>query len=75
MNPVIIPYVNNPSATADTLQDALAQTGVPDLHVLLIDQSSDPTFGAQARVDDRLSVWRQDPPLPSLSACWNRALQ
>lgn len=75
-NWVICPFRDRWDLTRDALADALAQT-LPDLRVLLIDQgSSEETRQAylQELADPRVSLWRHQPPMLSLSATWNRAL-
>jgi len=76
---VVIPFVDCWEGTRQAIEDALAQSVKP--HVLAIDNGS----GREARreidqlaleePEGRLLVWHHDPPLPSLSATWNRALR
>jgi hypothetical protein len=73
---VIIPFIDCPNETADALHDASYQLG-GQVQILLIDQgSADPTLGTAglAAADRRIRVWRHAPPLPSLAATWNAAL-
>lgn len=74
---VIIPYLDLPEMTGQAIADALQQLE-SDVRVLLIDQGSGGAgkdFGEMVGSTMRhVMVWRHDPPLPSLSATWNRAL-
>lgn len=73
----IMPAMRNPEMTEAAVGDLLAQS-VP-VQVLLVLQGVDLPFRdrflAIAEQEPRLWVWSHDPPLPSLSATWNRALQ
>lgn len=75
---ILMPFLNAPDLTLQAVEDCLAQS-VPT-RVLLIDQgASQETREAidQAidhREDHRVLCWHYLPMLPSLSACWNRAL-
>lgn len=71
MNPIIMPYLNNLAMTKDAVADCLAQTLA--VHLLLIDQGSREELDLPEQPN--LLRWRHDPPLPSLSATWNRALR
>ena len=76
MNWAIMPVLDCLNYTLDALGDVLAQS-VP-VRVLVINQgSTDETREALERYQEQHSqvlVWHHDPPLPSLSATWNRAL-
>lgn len=70
MNWVIMPYVDNHGYTEVAALDVIRQT-LPDVHLLLINNGGAPVpFN-----DPVVHHWRHDPPLPSLAATWNRALQ
>ena len=73
-----MPVVNNWPMTRVAIDDGLAQTGV-DPRVLVILQGVSDEIRRQAEDyaerEPRLLVWSHDPPLPSLSATWNRALE
>jgi hypothetical protein len=73
----IIPYLNRFDLSAAACLDALTQG--PEHRVLLIDKSQDPEIQRQSRQfasfhHPRVLLWVQDPPLTSLSATWNQAL-
>jgi glycosyltransferase involved in cell wall biosynthesis len=74
---VIMPCLNCWDYTQAAVHDALRQTLEPT--VLVIDNGS--TDATRQGLDelmwhhDRLLVWHHEPPLPSLSATWNRALR
>lgn len=74
---IIMPALNNPSVTETAIADCLAQS-VP-VKVLLILQQVDRAFRDRmeqiAESEPRLLIWSAEPPLPSLSATWNRALR
>lgn len=72
---VIIPAIDCLADTLQAVADAMAQLD-HQAEVLLIDQgSSQPAATAYAAlVDRRVRVWRHAPPLPSLAATWNTAL-
>lgn len=80
INWILMPFRDRWDLTQAALGDALAQT-LPNLRVLLIDQgSSEATREAylahlRELADSRVSLWRHQPPMLSLSATWNRALQ
>jgi hypothetical protein len=76
VNLIILPYLDCSDATRLALEDALAQSSHP--YVLLIDNGSQDAgriFGEVAEQHPRVRRWRYDPPMPSLSACWNTALE
>jgi hypothetical protein len=73
MNWVIMPYVGNHNQTEQAVYDVLDQT-LPDVHLLLIQQGGDPVPIISIETP-RVHRWKHDPPLPSLSATWNRALK
>lgn len=73
----IMPVLDNLSQTLDAAQGVLLQT-VPT-RLLIIDQgSSDDTRDALRLLAEaeplRVRLWLHDPPLPSLAATWNTAL-
>lgn len=74
---IIMPVMAGPAMTEAALADCLAQS-VP-VRVLLILQGIDLDWRNRleqiAESEPRLLLWAHDPPLPSLSATWNRALQ
>ena len=78
MNWAVMPYLGNLDQTRQAVEDVLDQT-LPDVHVLLIEQGSFAPIEvddlAIKRWHDRVHRWHHDPPLPSLSATWNRALR
>lgn len=74
---VIMPILNNLAQSLDAISDCLTQS-VPT-RVLVINQGSEtPVREALEREaelrSDRLFIWSHNPPLPSLSASWNLAL-
>ena len=75
---VIMPVLGAPALTEAAINDVLAQTVEPNL--LIINQGVDTEFRRRLeRIAEfhspRLFVWSHQPPLPSLAASWNRALQ
>jgi hypothetical protein len=74
---VIMPILGAPAYTRDAIADVLAQS-VP-IRLLLINQGVDDAFReeleriAEAH-EDRVFLWSHQPPLLSLAATWNRAL-
>jgi len=73
MNWVIMPYVGNHNQTEQAVYDVLDQS-LPNVHLLLIQQGGDPVPIISIETP-RVHRWKHDPPLPSLSATWNRALK
>ena len=74
---VIIPFIDCLDDTRDALGDALEQLrGTSD--VLLIDQGSTDTrtrqWADQVQELSHVRLWRHAPPMPSLAATWNAAL-
>lgn len=74
----IMPFLNAPAMTKQAVLDLLAQS-VPT-RVLLIGQGADHETLDDLRVfaeqhHPRVLLWSWNPALPSLSACWNRALR
>ena len=74
---IIMPVLAGPEVTVAALADCLTQT-VP-ARILVVNQGVDDGFRHQLEqyaeeYEDRLLVWSHVPPLPSLSATWNRAL-
>lgn len=74
---VVMPAKDCVDMTCQAVEDALDQS-VPT-RVLLIDQgssraSNDAFRELAERHHPRLLLWSHNPPLPCLSACWNRAL-
>lgn len=77
MNLIIMPYLDCSQLTRAAIKDCLAQS-LPST-LLLIDQGSQEAgraLGIEYALKHPGRVWRwvHDPPLPSLSATWNRAL-
>lgn len=74
---IILPAMANEELTTAALSDCLAQS-VP-VRVLLIGQGLHGDWRNRleqlAEEEPRLLNWWADPPLPSLAATWNRALQ
>ena len=74
---IICPFIDCQDYTDQALDDFLAQTGV-DVRVLLINNGSTDEvrdhFERRAIEDLRIHLWSHQPPLPSLSATWNTAL-
>jgi hypothetical protein len=72
----VMPVLAGPEMTEAALSDLLAQS-VP-VRVLIINQGVDDAFRDRlerlAEQDHRIFVWHHQPPLPSLSASWNLAL-
>lgn len=80
MNLVVMPYLDCADLTRLAVDDCLQQTCDPPTTLLLIDNGSQEAgreLGLElARLHPtRVLRWRHDPPLLSLSAVWNRALQ
>lgn len=74
---VIIPFIDCLDMTGNAIADAVGQLdGTVD--VLLIDQGSGAEVRAFAertvQLDTRTRLWQHRPPMPSLAATWNRAL-
>lgn len=77
MNYIIMPVLAGPDMTEAAIADCLAQS-VPT-RVLVINQGVDSAFRERLERlvdahDDRLLLWSHEPPLLSLAASWNRAL-
>lgn len=76
MNYIICPFINNWPLTLNAVQDMLEQT-IPT-KVILIDNGADPEVNAQAKAfsssHDRVLFITHNPPLPSLAATWNMAM-
>lgn len=75
---VIMPILGAPDLTEAAIADVLAQS-VPT-RLLLINQGVDAAFRERLELiaeqeSDRILLWSHVPPLPSLAATWNRALQ
>lgn len=75
----LIPTLDAVDYTEQAVADCLAQTGV-DPAVLVVNNGG--TTDTRQRLNqlqlthpERCFVWHHDPPLPSLSATWNRMLQ
>lgn len=78
MNPIVMPYINGPEMTYHAAQDCLDQT-LPST-LLLIDNGSalegrETAERLRFKHPGRVLTWHHDPPFPSLSAVWNRALR
>ena len=76
---IIIPVLNAPELSRRAIASAASQLGVDPLRVLVIDQgSAAPTVEMLDQMHqllgDVLRIWRHAPPLLSLSATWNLAL-
>jgi hypothetical protein len=74
----IMPILAHPEYTRAAIADCLSQS-VPT-RLLLINQGVDDAFREELeRIaeehDDRVLLWSHQPPLPSLAATWNRALE
>src|SRR5262245_23162962 len=74
----IMPVLAGPDMTFQAIADLLAQS-VPT-RVLVINQGVDTEFRTRLErlaeeCPERVFVWSHDPPLPRLSATWNRALR
>lgn len=87
MNHILMPFLDNWPMTEQAAADCLAQS-IGDVSLLLIDNGSGDdarracqrwiSQANQSRVPDGLLLvrgWFHTPPLPSLSATWNRALR
>lgn len=79
MNWIVMPVLNCLDYTLQALDDCLAQAGV-DVRVLVVNNGSqnevrEALERRMEQTDSRILVWSHDPPLPSLSATWNRALR
>lgn len=70
LNPIVMPYRGNLEMTQQAMDDCLAQT--IDVRLLTIRNGGE---GTVPSYDARALHWHHDPPLPSLSATWNRALR
>ncbi len=72
---IIIPVLNNPELSLQTLRSAHRQLGGSSL-ILVIDQGSDQPTKAmlESYATPTVLIWRHVPPLPSLAATWNAAL-
>lgn len=74
---VVMPILGARQYTITAIADCLAQS-VP-VKILLINQGVDDDFRDELEriaeeYEDRILLWSHQPPLPSLSATWNRAL-
>jgi len=75
---IIMPILSAPEFTRAAIADCLSQS-VPT-RLLLINQGVEDAFreeleGIAEEYSDRVLLWSHVPPLPSLAATWNRALQ
>lgn len=78
---IVMPYIDCLDVTNQATLDALGQLH-EQADLLLIDQGSSEEgrawgelMGVRSNVySSRIRLWRHDPPLPSLAATWNRAL-
>src|SRR5687767_8365300 len=72
-----MPVLNCIEYTRDAVIDCFAQTGV-NPRVLIVNQGSTTAVREElerlAEIEPRVLVWHHEPPLPSLSATWNTAL-
>jgi len=80
LHPILMPYIDCAEMTRQAVEDCMAQRLDPPPTLLLIDNGSQEE--GRALADDlaaahpgRILVWHHDPPFPSLSAVWNRALR
>ncbi len=82
-NYIIMPFIDCWDYTRAAATDALAQEIDPPARLLLIDNGSKRAVRLLAEEFDRfapigrggnLLLWRHAPPLPSIAATWNRAL-
>ena len=74
---VIMPILAAPELTEAAIADVLAQS-IP-VRLLLVNQGVDDAFRDRLEriaeeYEDKVLLWSHMPPLPSLSASWNRAL-
>ena len=74
---IIMPVVAGPEMTEAALADCLAQS-VPT-RILVVNQGVEDDFRLRLErlaeeYPDRIFLWHHNPPLPSLAASWNRAL-
>jgi len=73
---VVMPVLAHPVYTKAAISDVLAQT-VP-CRLLVVNQGVEDPFRREleriAEDSDRVFVWSHQPPLPSLAATWNEAL-
>lgn len=78
LNLVIMPFLDCWEMTREAAEDALSQEGCSTT-VLLIDGGSSREVNAAAKrfqtQNQRVLLWTFNPPLPSLAATWNRALE
>jgi len=73
MRPLIITvFMGNVEATDTAILDMLKQDGEPT--VLAVQQGAEELLLLGRQETPRLILWRHNPPLPSLAATWNRAL-
>ncbi len=74
---VVMPALANPELTRKAIVSVLCQT-VP-IQLLIVNQGVDDDFRHEleqlAEEYGQLHLWSHQPPLPSLSATWNRALR
>lgn len=75
---ILMPILAHPEYTRAAISDCLAQS-LPT-RLLLINQGVDDAFRTELeqiaeQESDRVLLWSHQPPLPSLAATWNRALQ
>ena len=76
---ILIPTLDCLDFTRQAVADSLAQTGVDPKVLVVNNGGSDVTRqgldALQLQHPEQVFVWHHEPPLPSLSACWNRMLQ
>jgi len=77
MNWIVMPVLAGPEMTEAAISDCLAQS-VP-VRLLIVNQGVDNAFRERLeRIadahDEQIFLWSHEPPLPSLAATWNRAL-
>lgn len=78
-NWAIIPFIDLPGMTEVALGDVVSQQVEPPVRVLLVDNGSSPETRREVERwcggrGDRILAWHHSPPLPSLAASWNSAL-
>lgn len=74
----VMPVLAGPEMTETAIADLLAQS-IPT-RILIVNQGVENSFRRRLErlaeeYPDRIFVWSHNPPLPSLAATWNRALQ
>src|SRR5262245_55206726 len=74
---IVMPVLAHPAYTEAAIADGLGQTLAA--HLLVVNQGVETSFRQRleriAEEHPRVHLWSHQPPLPSLAATWNRALQ